>query len=122
MDNLNQTDVDIRLQLLGRAIGDFGEKVARQLMYGQRDANKNLKKLKLGLCQLDVLRDYQIIGKVIYDNTIEDGDNCITEEVAQSLFQTLSIEFNVCFPAIGTTFREGIPGDYSDDYSDDYYT
>ncbi len=121
MDNLNQTDLDLRLQLLGMAISTFGTKVARQLKYNLKDANKNLKKLELGLAQLDVLIGYVVIGTVVYANTIEDGDNCITEKEAQDMFETLSIEFDVCFPAIGTSFINGISGDYSDDYSDDFF-
>jgi hypothetical protein len=121
MDNLSQTDKDVRLQLLIDDVSKFGELISRQLMYGMKEAKANLKQLELAMVYMEILQDYNVIGSVINGNTIVDGDNCITEEEAQDMFQKLSVIFCRCFPAIGATYTDYVLGDFSDDFNNDFF-
>lgn len=60
MADLNQTDLNVRLQRASCCIGSFGHQIATEFAYGKTCANNNLKQLLLLEIWLDMLTNYQV--------------------------------------------------------------
>lgn len=94
---LNQTDIDVRLQLAGCAYSELSARFNDDLRYGRKCVTKNRIDLMLLNVYLEMLECYDITSE----------DNCLTEDEIQLIIEKISSLTGICFMPIGFTY-EGI--------------
>lgn len=109
MADLNQTDLTVRLQLSGQKYSEMLSTYTDSLRYGRKDVLLLQSKLALLNRYIKILLDYTICGC-----GIDCTNNCITEDEAQSVCDSISKVTGLCFQPIGfkyigsTSISQGI--------------
>lgn len=101
--SLNQTDLSVRLQLLGCKYSELANTYADNLKYGQKCANSNLKNLLLLNSLIEILECYTIPYYI--DNILIDR-NCFTSEQIESLLDKISKLINQQFQPLGFEYED----------------
>jgi len=103
MATLNQTDLNIRLQLINNCYSIMSEEFANNLKYGKKCSFSHRCNLALLAVYIEILECYQV-GQT---------DNCFTETEIQALLEEISKLTGMDFQAIGYSYE--VPEGYTYD-------
>tara|TARA_R110000868_G_scaffold63178_2_gene190413 strand:- start:1101 stop:1391 length:291 start_codon:yes stop_codon:yes gene_type:complete len=94
MANISQTDLIVRLQLLGCKYGELSSTFANNLKFGRKCAKTEWKKLILLGVYISILEDYHI----------NDTVNCLTELQLSKMLEKASKLTDICFKPYGFNY------------------
>ena len=102
--DLNQVDLDVRLDYLAIYIGTFAAEVANDIYQGKKAAICKLRTLKLLIAYMEVVKDYIPLE----DDVVEEDDNFITEQQCKDIFEHMSILTGLVFSNPGYSYKPAL--------------
>ena len=96
---LNQTDINVRLQLSGQAYSEMGKQLSDDFRYGRNCSVKHLNNLALLNVYIEILEQYQVGTDI---------KQCFTEQEIQKVCDNISMLTGICFQPINYTYTPNI--------------
>ena len=112
MSTLSQTDLTVRLQLIGQEYSSLCNTYVNDLKWGKKCAKTEWKKLILLSSYISLLEDYNV----------GEDDNCITETQLQTMLDNTSKLIKICFKPIGFSYSTTpTTRQFDDSFSDSFF-
>lgn len=116
MINLNQVDINVRLQILQCCIGTKAAELLVKIKIGAKDVNCKLLELQVLQGMFKAVKCYNILS-----DDVTEEDNCLTEEQAQAIFSYMQNKCSSCFQFPGVSYTNSDSfGQFDDSFDESF--